>query len=337
MPDLRSDYLGLELASPLVASSSPLTRDLDGQRALEDAGAAALVLPSLFEEQLAFEAGEVDRMLETGSETFGEALSFFPDLEDYNTGPDAYLETIRRAKRALGIPVIASLNGHTSGGWVEHAAGLEQAGADALELNLYRVAADPEVTGAEVERSYRELVSAVRGAVRIPLAVKIGPFFSSLAYTARELVAAGADGLVLFNRFYQPDLDLESLDVLPRLRLSTSEELRLPLRWIALLHGQVDASLAATTGIHTAEDVLKVLLAGADVAMLASALLENGPDHLKTLRRGVEAWMEEHEYASVRQLRGSVSRRSAADPTAYERANYMQTLQSYSSAYRRRA
>jgi dihydroorotate dehydrogenase (fumarate) len=337
MPDLRSDYLGIELASPLVASSSPLTRDLDGQRALEDAGAAALVLPSLFEEQLAFEAGEVDRMLETGAEMFGEALSFFPDLEDYNTGPDGYLETIRRAKQALAIPVIASLNGHTPGGWLEHAGALEQAGADALELNLYRIAADPEVTAVQIEQTYRELVGAVRAAVRIPVAVKLGPFFTSLAHTARGLVAAGADGLVLFNRFYQPDLDLESLDVLPRLQLSTSEELRLPLRWIALLHGRVDASLAATTGVHTSEDVLKVLLAGADVAMLASALLENGPAHLKTLRRGVETWMDEREYASVRQLRGSVSQRSAADPTAYERANYMQTLQSYSSAYRRRS
>jgi dihydroorotate dehydrogenase (fumarate) len=335
MPDLRSDYLGLDLASPLVASSSPLTRDLDGQRALEDAGAAALVLPSLFEEQLAFEAGEVHQMLETGSEMFGEALSFFPDLESYNTGPDEYLETIRRAKQALGIPVIASLNGHTPGGWLEHAALIQQAGADALELNLYRVAADPELSGDAIEDAYLELVRAVRAGLQIPLAVKIGPFFSSLAHTARQLVEAGADGLVLFNRFYQPDLDLETLEVLPRLHLSSSEELRLPLRWIALLHGRVDASLALTTGVHTPEDVLKALLAGAHVAMLASALLEHGPRHLVALRRGVEAWMSEREYASVRQLRGSVSQRSAPDPTAYERANYMQTLQSYSSTYRR--
>jgi len=335
MPDLRSDYLGLELRSPLVASSSPLTRDLEGQRVLEDAGAAALVLPSLFEEQLSFEAGEVHHMLETGSETFGEALSFFPDLENYNTGPDEYLETIRRAKEALEIPVIASLNGHTPGGWLEHAALIEQAGADALELNLYRVAADPELDAGAIEGADLELVRAVRAELRIPLAVKIGPFFSSLAHTARELVAAGADGLVLFNRFYQPDLDLETLEVLPRLHLSSSEELRLPLRWIALLHGRIDASLALTTGVHTPEDVLKALLAGAHVAMLASALLRHGPGHLRALQRGVEEWMSEREYASVRQLRGSVSQRSAADPTAYERANYMQTLQSYSSADRR--
>jgi dihydroorotate dehydrogenase (fumarate) len=335
MPDLRSDYLGLELRSPLVASSSPLTRALDGQRRLEDAGAAALVLPSLFEEQLEHEASEVDRVLETGAEMFGEAQSFFPELDDYNTGPDEYLETIHRAKEALEIPVIASLNGHTPGGWLEHAKWMEQAGADALELNLYLVAADPEETSAQIESRYRELVAAVRSAVDLPLAVKIGPFFTALAHTARELVGAGADGLVLFNRFYQPDLDLESLDVLPRLHLSDSDDLLLPLRWIALLHDQIEASLAATSGVHTSEDVLKVLLAGAHVAMLASALLESGPAHLGTLERNVERWMEEREYASIRQLRGSVSRAAAADPTAYERVNYMRTLQSYSSAYRR--
>jgi dihydroorotate dehydrogenase (fumarate) len=333
MVDLRTDYLGLELRTPLVASSSPLTGDLDGLRRLEDAGAAAVVLPSLFEEQIEFESLEIHRMLETGAETFAEAQSYFPDLGDYDTGPERYLELVAQAKRALGIPVIASLNGVSLGGWTEHARRIEQAGADALELNLYLVAADPALTAQAVEARYRELVRTVAGAVRIPLAVKIGPYFTALAHAARELVASGARGLVLFNRFYQPDLDLETLEPLPRLSLSTSEDLRLPLRWIAILRGQLRASLAATSGVHRAEDVLKVLLAGADVAMLASALLRHGPEHLRELERGVFAWLGEREYESVRQLRGSASRDAVADATAYERANYLRTLRSYSSSF----
>ncbi len=333
MTDLGTRYLGLDLRSPLVASASPLTGTLDGLRRLEDAGAAAVVLPSLFEEQLTHEALEIDRILATGAESFPEALSYFPEMRDYNTGPDRYLELVARAKEALAIPVIPSLNGVTPGGWVHHATLLEEAGADAIELNVYLVATDPEVSGAEVERRYLEVVGSVRAAVRIPLAVKVGPFFSSIPAMAREMVAAGADGLVLFNRFYQPDLDLETLDVVPHLVLSGSDELRLPLRWIAILHGNVGCSLAATTGVHTAEDALKVLLAGADVAMTTSALLRHGPDHLRRVQASMAEWLDDHEYDSVAQLRGSVSRRAAADPAAYERANYLRTLASYSSTF----
>ena len=334
MPDLRTRYLGLELRSPLVASSSPLTSDLAGLRHLEACGAGAVVLPSLFEEQLEHESMEIDRLLEYGSETFAEALSYFPALDDYNTGPDHYLELVHEAKSSLGIPVIASLNGFSQGGWIEHARLIEQAGADALELNLYLIAADPEASAEKVEAGYRELVRSLRAAVRIPLAVKLGPYFTALAHTARELVAAGADGLVLFNRFYQPDLDLETLDVLPRLSLSTSEEMRLPLRWTALLHGRVPCSLGLTTGVHTAEDVAKALLAGADVAMMASALLEFGPEHLQRVERKLVAWLTEREYESVEQLRGSMSQRCVGDPTAFERANYVRTLKSYASRSR---
>jgi dihydroorotate dehydrogenase (fumarate) len=334
MPDLSTDYLGLELRSPIVASSSPLTGHLDGLRDLEDAGVAAVVLPSLFEEQIVFESVELDRLLETGAESFGEALSYFPELDDYNTGPDRYLELIAEAKQKLEIPVIASLNGTSPGGWLEHAKLIEQAGADALELNLYLVAADPQMTADSVEASYRELVTAVRSAVQLPLAVKLSPYFTALAHVALELVEAGADGLVLFNRFFQPDLDLETLDVAPRMTFSSSEELRLPLRWIGILHGQVRASLAATSGVHTADDALKVLLAGANVAMMASALLERGPRRIGQIQRTISMWMEEREYASIRQLQGSVSRRAVADPAAFERANYMRTLKSYSSSFR---
>ena len=333
MPDLTTEYLGLALRSPLVASSSPLTGSLDGLRRLEDAGAAAVVLPSLFEEEIVFESSELDRLLETGAETFGEAQSYFPELDDYNTGPDRYLELIASAKRTMGIPVIASLNGTSPGGWLEHAKLIEEAGADALELNIFLIASDPDTTAENVEASHCELVRSVRRDVRIPLAVKIGPYFSAFAHTARALVEAGADGLVLFNRFYQPDLDLVSLEVSPRITFSTSEEIRLPLRWIGILHGQISASLAATSGVHTAVDVLKVLLAGADVAMMASALLERGPRQIARLERDILEWMVEREYASVRQLRGSVSRRAVPDPSAFERGNFMKALKSYSSSF----
>ena len=334
MPDLSTRYLGLRLRTPLVASSSPLTADLAGLRRLEDAGASAVVLPSLFEEQLTAESLEIDRLLETGAESFGEALGYFPSLDEYNTGPDHYLELVQRAKQVLDVPVIASLNGTTPGGWVEHARLLEEAGADALELNLYAVAADPEENAWTLETRLREVVLGVRRAIAIPLAVKLSPFFTALAHTARELVAAGADGLVLFNRFYQPDLDLETLEVKPRLVLSTSEELRLPLRWIAILRGRVEASLAATSGVHTRDDVLKALLAGADVAMLASALLRFGPDHLRPLEQGLAEWLAVREYESVEQLKGSLCQGSVTDPAAFERANYARTLKSWSSSFR---
>jgi dihydroorotate dehydrogenase (fumarate) len=334
MADLSTRYLGLRLRTPLVASSSPLTGDLGSLRRLEDAGASAVVLPSLFEEQLTGEALEIDRLLETGAESFGEALGYFPSLDDYNTGPDHYLELVQKAKEVLDVPVIASLNGTTPGGWLDHARWLEEAGADALELNLYAVAADPEENAWTLETRLREVVVAVRRAIAIPLAVKLSPFFTALAHTAHELVAAGADGLVLFNRFYQPDLDLETLEVAPRLALSTSEELRLPLRWIAILRGRVQASLAATSGVHTRDDVVKALLAGADVTMLASALLRHGPEHLRTVESDLAAWLAAREYDSVEQLQGSLSQGAVPDPAAFERANYARTLKAWSSSFR---
>jgi dihydroorotate dehydrogenase (fumarate) len=329
--DLRTSYLGLQLRSPLLASASPLTGHSDDLRRLEQAGAAAAVLPSLFEEQLTHDQVDLDRLLEQTSEHVGEALSYFPDLADYNTGPSSYLELIERAKRAVAIPVIASLNGTTPGGWVRHARRMQDAGADALELNLYAVATDPLVAAAELEARYLELVAAVRAAVTIPLAVKLSPFFTAMANMAVRVAEAGADGLVLFNRFYQPDLDLDTLDVVPRLVLSTSDELRLPLRWIAILYGQVRASLAATSGVHTGVDAAKVLLAGADVAMMTSALLRHGPGRLAEVERELVAVLTEHDYASVAELRGSMSRRSMPDPAGFERANYVRTLASWSS------
>jgi dihydroorotate dehydrogenase (fumarate) len=333
MADLTTEYMGLKLRSPLVASSSPLTGDVYGLRQLEDAGAAAVVLPSLFEEQLSWDSMEIDRILETGAESFGEALSYFPELDDYNTGPDSYLDLVARAKQALDIPVIASLNGVSIGGWLEYAKLMEEAGADALEINPYLVAADPETTAGEIEARDRELVAELRRTVGIPLSVKLSPYFTALAHTARELVSAGASGLTLFNRFYQPDLDVDRLEVVQRLTLSTSEELRLPLRWVAILHGRVGASLAASTGVHAVRDLIKVLLAGADVAMFASALLQRGTEHLGRLEKGLVDWMEEREYEAVAQLRGSVSQRAVADPEAFERAHYMRALKSYSSAF----
>ena len=334
-PDLRTSYLGLQLRSPLVASASPLTGELDGLRRLQDAGAAAAVLPSLFEEQLTHDQLELDRLLETTAEHVGEAQSYFPQLEDYNTGPESYLELIERAKRAVGMPVIASLNGVTPGGWVRHARRMQDAGADALEVNLYTVAADPRAGAAELEARHLELVAAVRAAVTIPLAVKLSPFFTALANLAVRVVAAGADGLVLFNRFYQPDLDLDTLEVVPRLVLSTSEELRLPLRWIAILRGHLGgASLAATTGVHTGLDAAKVLLAGADVAMMTSALLRHGPEHLAHVDAGLRDWLARHGHTSLDQLRGRLSQRTVRHPRAWERANYLRTLASLETGHR---
>jgi dihydroorotate dehydrogenase (fumarate) len=329
--DLRTTYLGLELRSPLVASPSPLTGELDGLRRLEAAGVGAVVLPSLFEEQLTHDQLELDRLLETTADHVGEAQSYFPDLEDYNTGPWTYLDHITQAKRALSVPVIASLNGITPGGWVGHAKRMRDAGADALELNLYTVATDPGVGAAELEARYLDLVAQVREAVSTPLAVKLSPFFTALANFAARLDAAGVDGLVLFNPFYQPDLDLDSRDVVPRLVLSTSEELRLPLRWIAILYGRVGTSLAATTGVHTGLDAAKVLLAGADVTMMTSALLRNGPEHVAVVEQQLGAVLAEHDYDSVAQLRGSMSRVHMPDPAGFERANYVRTLMSWSS------
>jgi dihydroorotate dehydrogenase (fumarate) len=334
MTDLRTSYLGLDLRSPLVASASPLTGAIDDLRRLEDAGAAAAVLPSLFEEQLTTEQVELDRLLEQTSEHVGEALSYFPDLDDYNTGPWSHLELISQAKRAVAIPVIASLNGTTPGGWLRHARRMQDAGADAIELNLYAIATDPAVGSAELETRYLEVVAAVRAAITIPLAVKLSPSFTAVANMAVRVAAAGADGLVLFNRFYQPDLDIDTLEVTPRLVLSTSDELRLPLRWIAILYGHVDASLAATTGVHTGLDAAKVVLAGADVAMMTSALLRHGPQHVQAVEKELLAILDEHGYSSVTEVRGSMSRRSMPDPSGFERANYARTLASWSSRTR---
>jgi dihydroorotate dehydrogenase (fumarate) len=329
--DLRTNYLGLELRSPLVASPSPLTGELDGLRRLEAAGVGAVVLPSLFEEQLTHDQLELDRLLETTSDHTGEALSYFPDLADYNTGPWSYLDHLEQAKRALSVPVIASLNGITPGGWVGHAKRMRDAGADGIELNLYTVATEPRVGAAELEARYLDLIAQVRAAVSLPLAVKLSPFFTALANFAVRVDEAGADGLVLFNRFYQPDLDIDTLDVVPRLVLSTSEELRLPLRWIAILYGRVGTSLAATTGVHTGLDAAKALLAGANVAMMTSALLRNGPEHVQVVEGELRAVLAERDYDSVAQLRGSMSRSAMPDPAGFERANYMRTLMSWSS------
>lgn len=329
---LKTTYLGLELDSPLMASSSPLGRTIEGLHRLAEAGASAVVLPSLFEEQIEHDTYQMHEALEYGAETYAEhAGGFLPEFEAYNTGPERYIDLVAKAREELSIPVIASLNGITTGGWVEHARRLEQAGASALELNVYFIAADADQTGAEVEQRYLDLVAAVRETIEIPLAVKVGPYFSSTANMARRLTEAGADGLVLFNRFYQPDIDLTELEVVPNVVLSTSAELRLPLRWIAILKGRVDASLAATTGVHTSEDVLKLLLAGADVTMMASALLRHGPEWIGTVADGVRQWMVEHEYVSVEQLKGSMSQASAPDPAAFERANYMESLITYAA------
>ena len=325
MVELHTRYLGLDLPSPLVASASPLTGSLDGLRRLETAGAAAVVLPSLFEEQLTLEADQVGRLLEAGADSLSAALA----LDDYNAGPYGYLALVEKARATLQIPVIASLNGVTPGTWVKHASLLEEAGADALELNIYYVSSSPRVGGAEIERRYLELVGSVRQTIGIPLAVKLSPYFSSVANLTRQLVQAGADGLVLFNRFYQPDLDLETLEVTSRLVLSTSDELRLPLRWIAILYKEVPASLAASTGVHTAADVVKVLMAGADVAMMTSALLRHGPEHLRPSRPASgTGWRSTACRRSVTCAACS-SQRSVRDPAAWERANYITMLAGY--------
>lgn len=331
--DLRSVYLGLSLRTPLVPSSSPLTGSLDGLRRLEDAGAAAVVLPSLFEEEITEVSLAVHGALEAGTGVFAEALDYLPELSDYATGSDAYLELVAAARSALHIPVIASLNGTTTGGWIEHAQAVEQAGAAALELNLYQVVADPEESAADVEARALALIAAVRATVRIPLAVKLGPYYTAFGHFARAAVAAGADGLVLFNRFYQPDLDLDRLEVTPHLVLSRSEELRLPLRWIGILRRRVAASLAASSGVHDVSDVVKVLLAGADATMLASALLQHGAGHLRALETALVRWLDEREYESVEQMKGSLSQAAVPNPDSFERANYLRTLRSWSSDF----
>jgi dihydroorotate dehydrogenase (fumarate) len=331
--DLTSRYLGLALANPVVASASPLTGTIDGLTRLQDAGVGAVVLPSLFEEQIEHEEMATHNLMLYGAELSPEARGFFPEMQAYETGTAKYLKLIGEARKALSVPVIASLNGYTPGGWTRIAKQCEEAGASAIELNVYFLAADPADSADAVEQRYLDLVASVRETTKVPVAVKVSPYFSAMASMAVRLVKAGADGLVLFNRFVQPDIMLDELEVAPHLVLSTSDELRLALRWIAILHGRIDASLAATGGAHTPEDVLKLLLAGADCVMVASSLLKQGPQHVGTLVRGVEAWMREREYASVAQMKGSLSQQSCPDPDAFERANYMKALKSYTSAF----
>jgi len=329
MIDLTTKYLNLKLKSPLVASSSPLSEDLGNIRKIEDAGAAAIVMHSLFEEQLTLESYELDRVLGAGTESFPESLTYLPDVTRYNRGPDGYLEHLQQAKEAVRIPVIASLNGASPGGWTKYARKMEQAGADALELNIYYLPTEVESTALQIETMYCDLVREVKKTIRIPAAVKLSPYFTSMANMARHLDRAGADALVLFNRFDQPDFDLENLEVMPNLTLSNSYELLLRLNWVAILYGHIQADLAVTGGVHTAEDVLKTMMAGARVAMMTSALLKNGIDHIRKVHADLVRWMEEHEYTSIQQMQGSMARSSVPHPETFERANYMKVLSSY--------
>jgi dihydroorotate dehydrogenase (fumarate) len=330
--DLTTKYLGLDLRSPLVPAASPLSIEIDNLKQMEDAGAGAVVLESLFEEQLRADRVELAERLEQGTESFAEALTYFPEPTEFKLGPETYLEHIAAAKRALKIPVIASLNGSTLGGWTDYARQIQGAGADALELNIYAIPTDPDTTAVEVEDTYVNIVRAVKGQVSIPVAVKLSPFFTNFAHVAKRLDEAGADGLVLFNRFYQPDIDLQNLEVVPNILLSTPMAMRLPLRWIAILYGRVKADLAATSGVHRATDALKMLMAGAAVTTMASALLRHGIKHLATVESEIRQWMEEHEYESVAQMRGSMSQRNCPDPSSFERAQYMKAISSFKAA-----
>ncbi len=327
--DTRTTYLGLELKHPIVPSASPLSRKLDTIRRLEDNGAAAVVMHSLFEEQITLESEQLDHYLSYFTDAFAEALDWYPAQKAYRVGPEEYLDNVRKAKEAVDIPVIGSLNGISTGGWITYAREIEQAGADALELNTYYIPTDARMVGADVEQMVVDVLKAVKESVSIPVAVKLSPYYSSLPHLVQSLADAGADGLVLFNRFYQPDFDLEDFEVVPSLSLSTSEELRLPLRWVAILHGRVPLDLALSTGVHTHLDVVKGVMAGAQVTMMASELLANGVERIQMLLDDVVAWMREHEYDSVAQMQGSMSQQNVADPAAFERANYVKVLQSW--------
>jgi dihydroorotate dehydrogenase (fumarate) len=329
MVDLSTTYMGLKLKNPIVPSASPLTGKLDSIRQLEDAGAAAITLHSLFEEQIQFDAEELGYFLEHGTDSFAEALTYFPKVREYRREPDEYLKLIRSAKEAVDVPVIASLNGVSPGGWTGYARRFQEAGADAVELNVYFIPTNPNLMSYDVEDLHAKILKQVKQCVTIPVAVKIGPYFSALPHVVSLLDAQGADALVLFNRFYQPDIDIERLEVCSNLQLSTSAEMRLPLRWIAILYGRVDCSLALTSGIHTAEDVIKAVMVGADVANVCSVLLQQGVAKISDLLGGLTAWMDAHEYESVEQMKGSMSHRSVAEPAAFERANYMKVLNSY--------
>jgi dihydroorotate dehydrogenase (fumarate) len=332
--DLTTHYLGLKLRSPLVIAASPLSEDVDSIKRMAGAGASAVVLYSLFEEQLRHDRLELHQRLESGTESFAEALTFFPESGDFRLGPEEYLKHIAAAKKATPIPIIASLNGSSVGGWTEYARQIEAAGADALELNIYHIPTDMNLTGAAVEETYLDILRAVKSEVKIPVAVKLSPFFSNFANMAKRLDDAGADGLVLFNRFYQPDIELESLEVKPNILLSTPMAMRLPLRWIALLHGKLNASLAATSGIHRAADALKMLLVGADVTMLCSTIIRHGFPQIAMIESNLVEWLEEHDYESVSQLKGSLSQKNCAEPAAFERAQYVKALSTHLELFR---
>jgi len=329
MVDLTTTYLGLKLKNPLVASPSPLSEKVENVKRMEEAGVAAVVMYSLFEEQIIHESLELDYFLTRGTESFAEALTYFPNIGKFTLSPEKYVETLKKTKLAVNIPVLGSLNGVSSGGWIEYGRKIQDAGADALELNLYYLPVDVDLTSSQLEDNYLKLVSDVRAGISIPLAVKLAPYFTALPNFAKRLVDAGADGLVLFNRFYQPDLDLENLEVVPHLVLSNSDELRLPLRWIAILYGKVKADLALTSGVHTPEDAIKAIMAGANVAMSTSAILKRGSNAIQHILTGMEEWLVAHEYESVKQMRGSMSQGAVAEPAAFERANYMKVLNSF--------
>ncbi len=326
--NLSTTYLGLQLRTPLITSASTLTQDFDNIKRLENAGAAAIVLHSLFEEQIRLDQLELDHHLVHGTESYSEALNYFPQPET-EVGPEEYLRLISRAKKAVKIPIIASLNGSTSGGWTNYASKMEEAGADALELNIYSIATDPDLDSLAIEQNYLDIVRAVKSVVTIPVAVKLSPFFTNFSRMARQLNEAGADGLVLFNRFYQPDIDVENLDVGPNLLLSTPMAMRLPLTWVALLAGRIPGSLAATSGIHRATDALKMIMAGADVTMLCSILLRRGIGHLRVIEREMTQWLEDHQYDSLEQLKGCLSQQKCPHPSAFERAQYLQSISTY--------
>ena len=327
--DLSTAYLGLKLKNPLVASASPLTQHLSNFRKLEDFGVAAIVKHSLFEEQIKGEAYEMEHRLSQGTDSYAESLDYFPKPDEFIIGPEEYLGHIRDAKKAVNIPIIGSLNGYSSGGWIKYAKLIEEAGADALELNIYFIPTDINKDSQSIEKKYLDIISSVKKSISIPVAVKMSPYFTNLANMAKRIDESGADGLVLFNRFYQPDIDLETLEVKPNVILSSPQALRLPLRWTAILYGQIKASLAATSGIHSAEDVLKMIMAGADVTMLCSVLLRSGMKQIRVILQGLEEWMNEHEYVSVQQMKGSMSQKSCDNPSAFERAQYTRALQTY--------
>ncbi|MBF1990853.1 dihydroorotate dehydrogenase-like protein [Fischerella thermalis] len=332
--DITTTYMGLNLRSPLVASASPLSENIDNIKQMEDAGAGAVVMHSLFEEQLRLERYELHHHLTQGTESYPESLTYFPEPAPFRVGPEEYLEHIRKIKESVSIPIFASLNGSSMGGWTSYAKQIQQAGADALELNIYYVPTDLDLTAQQIEQTYIDILKAVKTAVTIPVAVKLSPYFTNMGNMAKLLDEAGADAFVLFNRFYQPDINLKTLEVEPNVLLSTAQAMRLPLRWIAILYGRINASLAATSGIHKGEDVVKMLMAGANITMLCSVLLQHGIAHIRIIEQQLREWMKEHEYESVQLMQGSMSQKHCPNPSEFERAQYMRAIQSYKPEWR---